>query len=67
MGELSEEASREIITGTCPINAGKDAVAMGADNVGGGKQKKAYIRLCIFEAGSKRIRDQETRNVLVDR
>ena len=45
MQKLSEEGSRRIVMGDCPINAGKDAEAMGMDGMGKGGVREGGVYL----------------------
>ena len=56
MQKLSEEGSRRIVMGDCPINAGKDAEAMGMDGMGkgGAREGGACIRFVRSNAGPMR-------------
>ena len=47
MQELSEEGSRRIVTGDCPINAGKDAEAMRVDGMGNGGAREGGACICF--------------------
>ena len=47
MQELSEEGSRRIVTGDCPINAGKDAEAMRVDGMGKGGAREGGECICF--------------------
>ena len=56
MQELSEERSRRTVMGDCPINAGKDAEAMGMYGMGkgGAREGGACIRFVRSNTGPMR-------------